>query len=1032
MTLVAWAARHRRSILFVVAVLALAGLATAWLMPVSLFPRVIFPRIVVSIDAGDRPADQMALEVTRPAETAVWEIPGLRGIRSVTSRGSAELQLNFSWGTDMMSAAVQVQSLLAQTLPQIDPQIRFTVRRMDPTVFPVAAYSLTARKTDLVRLRDLAEYELLPRLSAIPGVAQVTVLGGERAEWRIEVDPLLLSRFQIGVGDIVQALKDSNVLSVVGRIEDRHHLFLIIADSRFHDLTALGNVVLRHGPNGLVRLEDVARITHATAPHWTRVTADGRPAVLVQVRQQPGGNTIAIVAAVKKVLAEFARSLPQDVSVRQWYDQSELILSAAGSVRDAILLGILLAAGVIFAFLRSWRITLVVLIVVPAVIAGTVVVLDLTSQSFNIMTLGGMAAAIGLVIDDVVVLVEQIMRNLRPGLDAEGRRRVIRSAVGAYLSPLAGSSLATTLIFVPLVFLSGVTGAFFKAMSLTMAAALVLSFLVTWFAVPLLAEHLVGAGEAARERRAIADEGAWACRYRWLLAAVIARPGILLAAIFGMLAASFVFYRLLGSKFMPEMDEGGFVLDYRAPPGTSLAATDELLDQVERILLATPEVLTFSRRTGYQLGGGLTEANEGDFFVRLKPGPRRPIEDVMADVRRRIAEEVPALDIELAQLMEDLIGDLTAVPQPIEIKLFGDRIADLQQAAPRIARAIAAVPGVVEIRDGVVVAGDGLEVRIDPGKAALAGLDPRQVADQLAVLLAGEPATRVMRSYKLIDVRVWSGRDLRSRVEALARLPLTGGHGAIVPLGRVADIRIRTGQPQISRENFKPMVAVTARVEGRDMGSAVRAVDGLLKAHPELLPAGSYYRLGGLYAEQQQAFFGLAMVFVAATALVLLLLIYLYESLTVAAAIILMPLLAAAAVFVGLWVTGTALNISAMMGMTMVIGIVTEVAIFYFSELRHQHREQPDLPLTDALVAAGLQRLRPIAMTTIAALLALLPLALGLGQGAQMQQPLAIAIISGLSVQMPLVLVVMPGLYAALLRLHGRRRRSLSPGDGAA
>jgi multidrug efflux pump subunit AcrB len=596
------------------------------------------------------------------------------------------------------------------------------------------------------------------------------------------------------------------------------------------------------------------------------------------------------------------------------------------------------------------------------------------------------------------------VRRLRGGSGERPER--MRVAVQEMLRPLAGSSASTVIIFVPLAFLGGVTGAFFKALAATMACALLVSFLVAWLAVPLLADHLLGAGDADRE------EGGPLRRrldglHRALLGRALAHPGWLVVGVSMLVGGGYLAYRQVGSGFMPAIDEGGFVLDYWAPPGTSLTETDRLLRQVEAILAATPEVETYSRRTGAQLGGGITEANQGDFFIRLKPLPRRPIDGVMAEVRRRVERDVPGLTVETAQLMEDLIGDLTAVPQPIEVKLYGDDPRQLLSLAPGVAEAIGKVDGVVEVRDGIVLAGDALAVRVDRTKAALEGVDPAAVARQLDASLSGVVTTHVQRGIRSIGIRVWIPQALRSTIEQIRELRLRAADGHTFPLRRIAAIDRLTGQPQITRENLKRMVAVTARISGRDLGSAVRAVQAVL-SRDGLIPRGVYYEIGGLYQQQQIAFRGLMAVFLAAVALVFVLLLFLYERFRIALAILGMPLLAVCAVFIGLWATDTELNISAMMGMTMVVGIVTEVAIFYFSEFQDLRGAYP---VAEALVLAGINRRRPIAMTTLAAILALLPLALALGQGAAMQQPLAIAIISGLVVQLPLVLLVMPVAY---------------------
>ncbi|MFC5549114.1 efflux RND transporter permease subunit [Massilia aerilata] len=998
-----WTQSHRRSILFLLLMLALAGVVAALRLPVSLFPTVDFPRAVVSLDAGDQPAEQMEMLVTRPVEEAVRRVPGVRSVRSTTSRGAAEVSINFDWGRDMASSTLQVNAAIAQIQSQLPASTQVATRRMDPTVFPIIAYSLVSDSLSPIQLRDLAEYQLRPVLSSVDGVARVQVQGGAQEELRVTVDPARLASLGLSLDDVSRTLAAANVISAVGRIEDHYKLYLVIANTRLSELAQLRQLVLRNGAGGMMRLGDVATVEQATVPEWTRVTADGRDAVLFSVYQQPGSNSVQIARDVKAKLADYRAQLPHGVTIASWYDQSELVTASAGSVRDAVLIGIGLSALVLLVFLRNLKVTFIAIMVVPAVLASTVVLLHVLGMSFNIMTLGGMAAAVGLIIDDAIVMIEHIMRRLQGGT-AHLHERVMDAAL-EFLRPLAGSSASTLVIFVPLAFLSGVTGAFFKALSLTMAAALFISFLVSWLAVPLLADRFLKAKDAepVPDTRLVR----WLHRhYRRTLQALLTRPWLVLLGVAPLLLVGFLAFRAVGSGFMPAMDEGGFVLDYRSAPGTALTETDRLLRQVEQIVRATPDVASYSRRTGAGLGGSINEANEGDFFIRLKPAGRRPVAVVMDDIRSRVEHQVPGLDVEMAQLMEDLIGDLTAVPQPVEIKLFGDRPDQLARAAVDVAARLSKVSGVVDVKNGINPAGDALDVQVDPAKAALEGVDADMVTRYLDSVLSGSVTTRLPGSVKMVGVRVWVPKALRNTDSDLGKIQMRAPDGHFFPLHRVARIRAVTGQAQIARENLKRMVAVTGRISGRDLGSVIGDVKTMM-AQRGVLPQGSYYVLGGLYEQQQIAFQGLLAVFGAAAALVFLLL-FMYESFRVALSILVTALLAVSAVFTGLWITGVELNISAMMGMTMIIGMVTEVAIFYYSE--QQELAHGGL-LSESLLDAGVNRMRPIAMTTLAAILTLLPLAFALGQGSEMQQPLAIAIISGLVVQLPLVLLLMPVLF---------------------
>lgn len=1009
MSITAWMQQHRRSLLFLALMLAIGGVASAFLMPVALFPNVAFPRVQLTLDSGDRPADQMAIEVTTPVEEAVRRVRGVRDVRSTTSRGSADIAITFSWGVNMAAALQEVNAAAGQILPQLPHGTVLRTRRMDPTTFPVLAYSLRSHTLSPTALRDLAEYQLRPLLSGINGVAHVGVQGGEVAEFHADVDPGKLRAFHLSLAEVAAAVGHAATIQAMGRVTDHYKLFLLLANNQPSTVKALSDIVVRAGPGGVVRLGDVARVSLSHVPQWIKVNADGQNAVLMQVYQQPAGNSVQIARDVRQRLADYAPQMPKGVKIANWYDQTQLITSAASSVRDAILIGILLAGLVLFAFLRNTRMILIALIVVPAVLAITVLLLRVLGMSFNMMTLGGMAAAVGLIIDDVIVMLEHIMRRLNQG---EGRiHERIAGAAWEFTRPLTGSSAATVVIFLPLAFLSGITGAFFKALSLTMACALIISYLLTWIAVPLLADHLL-------DQRHLAEHPpsrftTWMMDgYHRLLSRWLKRPVLVLLLVVPLLLVGGFAYTRVGTGFMPRMDEGGFILDYLSPPGTSLEETNRLLRQVEVIIRANPYVDTYSRRTGLQLGGGITEANEGDFFVRLKNGSRPSTEQVMTQIRTQVEQKVPGLDIELSQLMQDLIGDLVAAPQPIEIQLYSDKTQQLDATARKVAKAIGKIHGVVSVRNGINPAGDALTVQVDPVKAALQGLDPVSVTDQVAAAIDGTVVAQLPMGDKVVGVRVRLPQGSHQRLEQIAELPIRAADGHLLPLSQVATLKEVQGQPQITRDNLKQMVAVTGRISGRSMGSAIADVKKVL-ARKGLLPKGMFYQLGGLYQQQQQAFRGLTIVMLAALALVFTLLLFLYESFRVALTIMAMPLLALPAVFAGLWLTGIELNISSMMGMTMIVGIVTEVAVFYFSELQDAERQ---LALHGALHEAGKHRTRPILMSTLAAILTLLPLALAIGQGSQMQQPLAVAIISGMLLQLPLVLLVMPVLYSLLRR----------------
>lgn len=1006
--------RHKRAFFFTILMLAVSGVLVSRKVPVALFPHVDFPRIVVDLDSGDRPAEQMAIEVTRVLEETVRLVPGVQGIRSETNRGTASVSVLFRWGDDLDTALLQVQNAVAQTLPRLPPGSTYSIRHMAPELTPVFAYSLTSKVLTPAQLQDIGRYQLSPFLTSIPGIQRVDVLGGETEEFRVAIDPGKLNRFRLNATDVSAAIAANSLLKASGRIEDEYKLFLIIGDSRLKKLEDIGEIVVKATPGRLVRVKDLAEVRRQNAPNWTRVTADGNAAVVLNIYQQPRGNTAELATLVKAAVAEFSVLLPKNVKLANWYDQSELILSSFVTVRDAIFVGVLLAAGVLFLFLKSVRMTLISLTIVPVVISITILVMYALNESFNIMTLGGLAAAVGLIIDDAIVLLEHIARRIHESGGKEGSS-VVAKASKEFTMPLLSSSAATLVIHIPPAFLTGATGNFFKALSLTMAISLVTSFCVSWILIPLIAEQLYKglASEPPHKARVFH----WFNRhYSELMRKLFARPRLVFLGLIPLIAIGVASYFYVGSGFMPEMDEGGFVLDYLSHPGTSVQETDRLVRQIEKILQKIPEVETYSRRTGLGLGGGFHAPNEGDFFIRLKPHPRRDISEVMDEVRGEVEEKVPGLEVEILQLMEDLIGDLSAVPQPIEVKIFSDDAELLAKNAEKVAADMQKVPGLVDVKANILPAGDSIIYVIDRKKAAIEGMTLEGVNQLVSHAFEGVVSNAIQEGPKMVGIRSLVEVKGGSAEKTLNSLIFQAPDGHSFPLRRIASIERVLGEPSITRENLKRMVTVTGRLNNRDLGSAAAEIQKRIE-NGKLLSKGVYFTMGGLYAEQQSAFSQIRLVMATAAALVFVTLLLLYEDFLIASCILAMPLLAVPFIFFALFITKTQLNISSLMGLTMIIGIVTEVGIFYFSEFKDL---EPEGDLSLGLTKAGVNRMRPIAMTSLAAILTLLPLALGIGDGAAMQQPLAIVTVAGLLAQLPLVLIVMPVIYFLL------KSRSLS------
>jgi len=1018
---------RRGPLLCVAFALALAGLFCTIGMPVGLFPATNFPRIRIEINAGSMPAKQMLVDVTQPLEAVARAIPRAIDVVSTTSRGAAQIFVDFPWGSDMTEALLRVDSAFAQTLPDLPAGTTYDAIQMSPNmIMPFISYALISDQVSPADLRRLAQYQIAPRLTGIAGVRRVGVTGGQTPEIQVSVSPLTLQAYGLTLAEVAQAISATNTIGAVGRLEDNDLLYLAMSNNAFTSVQSVRDVVLRTAKGGIVRLGDLAKIEMGAMPQWLLVNDNGKPAVTFDVYQQDSADALSLAKAVEADINAFMQTQPKTVRLYKWYDQTELVRSSIGAVEEAILIGLVLAALVVLAFLRNWRVAMVAMIVVPLSVLITVLLLYMLGMTFNIMTLGGIAAAIGLLIDDAIVMIEHIARRAgAPGLEQPSS--AVLPAAREFLSPLFGSSLATIIVFVPLAFLSGVTGAFFKFLSLTMASALTISFILTALIVPLLARSLI-------------NFQAWHDpahgRETWLkrtqsraLNALFARPALIAIGLLVLIVGGYFSYRHVGTGFLPKMDEGGFVLDYRTAPGTSLAETNREIGQVEAILKNDPNVSTYSRRTGAGLGGDLVESYQGDFFVRLiDPSKRPPIWKVMDDVDAKITSQVPGIEFDVHELLDDMIGDMVGRRQPVVIQLTAKDPDILNSVAVKVAEAIAKVPGVqpASVNNGVIPAGDALEFHVDAAAAAAQGMTSADVQNQLYHHLNGSVVTRYLGKLQDVGVRLWlePQRDALYR-DQLGDLLIRSPSGRVFPLRTVARIEFVSGQPEIARDNLAQIVAVTAEIGGgHDLGSTIAAVQKALH-DSGVLPPGVFYTIGGAYKQQQIAAHGMIKIFGAAAVAEFILMLFLYNRFWLPLIIIASAVISSSGVFIGLWITGTEFNITAMMGMVMVIGIATEMAIFFASEYEELAKTMPP---REALHGAALNRLRPIVMSTLAMILALIPLGAAIsGSGDQMLQPLAIGIIAGILVQLPLVLLAMP----VVVGLTVRDKRDPTPPAGA-
>jgi CzcA family heavy metal efflux pump len=1013
-----WFARHSTSIIFLIIVLAVIGIYEAFQIPVAVFPTTNFPLIKIGVDNGVMPIEQMEVTITRPIEQAVSIVPGLEYVRSTTSRGSAGIDLFFDWNVNMILTLQLVDAAVSRIQSSLPPTAKIETFRMDFSSFPIIGYSLTSDKVPQTDLWELATYEIKPRINRLSGVAMVQVHGGQEPEFHVTVDPAKMLRAQVSVNDVLTAINRTNIIDSPGLMTRSHQLFLGLVNGQVHGPEEIGDIVIKNAKDVPVRIADVATVGAAVAPVYTVVSANGKPAVLLSINRQPGSNTVQVADEVHKEMDAIRPGLPAGVEVRPFYDQSNIVTESIASVRDAIIIGLLLAALIIWLFLRDWGTAVMTGLVVPVTMVITFIAMKVLGQSFNLMTLGGLAAAVGLVIDDKIVVVENIVLHRDAG---QGPLEATASALKELTVPLIGSTLTPIVVFLPLITITGVTGTFFSALAIAMSVALLTSLVLALVWTSNLSTRLIRRGKQAHEAserglfgRVVRFYERWV---RWSLEHPLFL-GIFCAAL---IAVSYLSYRQLGSGLLPAFDEGGFILDYVMPAGSSLQETNRVLNHVERILHDTPEVESTSRRTGLQLGVfPVTEPNTGDFTVRLKADRKRGIDEVISDIRDRVTKAEPVLDVEFIQLLQDMIGDLTGAPQPVVVKLFSDNADLLKEWAPQVADALMKVTvsgkmPVVDIEDGIenTTSGPAIVFNVDPQKSTRAGFSAEDLSVVTAAIMDGKPAAQpVIVKDRPYTLRVRFPSANRVSLERMSDTLLVNSTGGTATLGTLTGIDELPGQTEVIRESLQRVANVTARLENIDLGTGIAAVQ---KAVADLrLPPAIRVEYGGTYQEQQKSFRDLIVVLIFAVVLIFLVLLFEFRSYSAPLAILSSAILSTSGVFFALLITRTEFNVSSFMGLIMVVGIVAKNGILLLDA--NQKYRAEGIPVEEAMIHAGRRRLRPIVMTALAAVAGMLPLALAIGAGSQMLQPLAIAVIGGILVSMVLSLIITPAIQYYLTR----------------
>ncbi|MCB9001394.1 MAG: efflux RND transporter permease subunit [Bacteroidales bacterium] len=992
---------YRNPISLVLAIIVLSGIYFYSYMHVSLFPEITFPKLKIIADNGEQPIDKMMITVTRPLENAIKQVPDLQVLRSSTSRGSCEISAFLNWNADINQSLQMLEMRINQVKGELPPEVQIDIERMNPSILPVMGYTLESTTKSPIELNLIANYIVKPFLSQISGVSKVGIIGGKTKEFWVVMQQDKMSRLHITPEIIDSAVHQSNFILANGYLNDYRRMYLSVTNSALHDKKDIEDVIIRNSGKDLIKLKDIANVEVREKVEYTRINANGKQALLVVILKQPNANLVDLAKEVVAKEKELKSLLPKGVRMKTYYNQADFVNDSIKSVSDSLWIGLLLAIIVAALFLRSLKASLTILITIPITILLTIMVLYGFGYTLNIMTLGAIAASIGLIIDDAIVIIEQIHREHE---ENHGLKTsiLIHNAIKYLFPAMVGSSLSTIVIFLPFVLLSGVAGAYFKVLTNTMIVTLVCSFLVTWIGLPVIYSFIPN---FTRKRNSAKFSDKEVKQQTWVNFFV---RNSYISLIFILLLIGSIAYVLprLQTGFLPEMDEGSIVLDYDSPPGTSLKETDRILREVEKIITSIPEVDAYSRRTGAQMGFFITEPSRGDYLIHLKKNRTKSTEEIIDELRKKIEATQPALRIDFGQVIGDMLGDLMESVQPIEIKIFGSDSKKLNILAKQVAAEIGNINGTADVFNGITIAGPSVEIVPDKQKLALFGISPKSLQYQIQLLEQGNIIGSIPEKEQYTNIRMIYPKSEQLSMEQLSQQSIFLPNGLLKQLQGFASIQVNPGVAEITRENLQPVAIVTARLNGRDLGGVMKEIKKQLNK-TIALPNGYYISYGGAYAEQKQSFDELLMILATSFLLVFTIMLFLFRNYKDALIMIFIAILGVAGGLLALFITGTPLNVGSYTGLIMIIGIIGENAIFTFQQFSTSRKTTSN---SNAITYAISTRLRPKLMTAIGAITALTPLALGIGTGAQMHQPLAIAVIGGFLTAIPLLLIVLPTL----------------------
>ncbi len=974
----------------------------------SLFPDVTFPKIKVIADNGEQPVDKMMVTVTKPLENAIKRVEKLSLIRSATSLGSCEISAFMEWGADIDLAKQQLESRINQIKNTLPPDVQITIEKMNPSILPVMGYSLQSKVKNQVELKMMAEYLVKPYLSRVDGVAGVEVIGGKNKEYRIVLDQEKLSTLRINPQEIENAFQQTDFIQSNGYTVDYNRLYLTVTDATISDKEQLENLVLFNDASRKIKVSDVAKVEVAEQTEYIRIKADGMDIPLVAVLKQPQSNLIDVSNEVMAKADELNKILPADVKLVPYYNQSEFVHDSIRSIIDVLWIGLLLAIVVATIFLRSLKASGVILLTIPITLALTFIILKFIGYDFNIMTIGAIAAAIGLIIDDAIIVVEQIHRT-HEEFPGQKPRELVGKAIHFLFPAMVSSSLSTIVILIPFELMTGIAGAYFKILTQTMIITLLASFLVTWLGLPviyLLLSKDISLGKQLKTSDF--KQKSWVVFF-------VRRPYISLVIVAGLILSIVYIVPKLETGFLPEMDEGSIVLDYKTPPGTSLEETDRLLQQIDKIIESVPEVKTYSRRTGTQMGFFITEPNDGDYLIILDKNREKTTVEIEDIIRKQIEASMPFMETEFMQVVTDMLGDLMESGTPIEVKVFGDDHEKIKELSRQIGDSLESVDGVDDVYNGILIAGPMLSVLPKEDQLKQFGLSAIDLQTQVQTHLEGRVIGSIPEKEQLTDIRMIFPQNNQTPIEKLKDTKICTSAGEYLPLHQFADFSIKSGVAEIQRENLQTMGMITARLNGIDLGTGMREIQNKLQSLS--LPPSYQIVYAGSYAQQQKSFAELLKILMLGALLVFTVVLFMFKNLKISLTVLFLSLLGVSGSVLALYFTGTPLNVGSYTGLIMIIGIIGENAIFTIQQFLFELKNSN---VDTALGFAISHRLRPKLMTATGAIIALLPLALGIGSGAKMHQPLAIAVIGGLIIALPLLLIVLPGFLKLLYEKYNK------------